>query len=122
MTLWNVATNMLRVCNTVFLIIDALDECSARERTGVFPLFKGFRDFGLDLHLLVTSRWESDIHREMAFNCLSTHSLSLVDEPQHVSVLELYISSVLSSGDYDEWQPHMKEKARRILESKADGM
>lgn len=113
---------MFQTCGTVILIIDALDECLKRERTELYPFLKKFRDSGLDLHLLVTSRWEVDIQREMSSKGLCTYSLSLVDNEQHINVLTSYISTTLSSSDYDEWKPHVKEKARQILESKADGM
>lgn len=114
--------DMLRACGTLFLIVDALDECPQRERIGMFLFFKSFRDMGLDLHLLITSRREPDIQQEMESKSLCTHSCSLDHEAHHLSTLGSHIQMMLSSGTYDEWAPHIKEKAGHILESKAEGM
>lgn len=122
--LQSVVIDMFRVwkCGSIFLVADALDECPKRERAEIFPFFKMFRGLGLDLHLFLTSRWESDIRREMDSKGLCTQSLSLNHEAQHRTALNSYISMALSSSEYNKWKPHVKERVRQTLENKANGM
>lgn len=119
--LWSAVKNMLDARRTVFLVIDALDECTKRERgTGLFSIFDELMDLKLDLHLLVTSRHEFDIGDGM--KNLGAHSISLHDAAEHLDVLESYISRMLSTSDYSDWPRDVKDKARQILSTRSNGM
>lgn len=119
--LWGAVKIMLGARRSLFLVIDALDECTKRERSsGLFRMFDEFMDLDLDLHLLVTSRHEFDIGDEM--KTLDAHSISLHDTAQHLDVIKSYISTILCTSDYSDWPKAVKDKARQVLSAKSNGM
>lgn len=55
---------MIRKCNSVYVILDGLDECEARSQyaiDGIIPWLKSLRNSPANMHLLVTSRPEQDL-------------------------------------------------------------
>lgn len=113
---------MLRACGTVFVIIDALDECPETERVDLFPLLKKLAGLGAGMHLLVTSRLEHDIQHQLPRLELSTHAIHLHKAYEHSRTLRSYISTQLGLYHYDDWSEDVKDKARQTLMEGSNGM
>lgn len=111
---------MLDVCGPVFIVVDALDECTEAERDHALPRLRQL--VRPRLHLLVTSRPESDIKHYMKTLELATHSLSLQDAALHSATLKAYVSTQLHLSYYKYWSDDVKEKALQRLVSKSNGM
>lgn len=113
---------MLRASGTIFIVMDALDECPERERVDIFPLLKRLVDLGVYVHLLVTSRPEPDIQYQMASLKLCSHSLSLHKSHHHSDTLKSYISNQLSLYHYNDWSEGVKKTALKTLIDNSNGM
>lgn len=114
--------------SSVYIVIDALDEC---------PLPNGQRGILLkslgrilinaptNLHMFVTSRKEQDIDKNLhAFS--SASSLIEIDLLAHQQTLNHdichYIELKLASVDFDSWPNSVKEEVKQSLMEKADSM
>jgi hypothetical protein len=113
---------MLRASSEIFIVLDALDECPEVKRASdVFPFLQ--RLVALEIrgvHILVTSRPESDIRRHM--NQIASHCLDLHTMHEHSTDLALYISHELSLEIYADWPQHVRLHAEKMLFEKARGM
>ncbi|KAG5657351.1 hypothetical protein KAF25_005915 [Fusarium avenaceum] len=114
--------------SSVFIIVDALDEC---------PAFDGERSRLLDcleriiiampdnLHIFCTSRAEPDIHMTIE-ELLSPPAKAAIDLTQNQtglnSDLRLHVDTVLGTKTYNSWSDDVKAKAKDILITRADGM
>ena len=112
---------------TVYVIVDALDECPnsfryPTPREEVLGLFKGLVDLKLPhLRVCVTSRPEIDI--ENALEPLTSHQMSLHDESGQKEDIRDYIRSVVRSDrKMRRWRGEDKELVINTLSEKADGM
>ena len=113
----------------IYLIIDALDECSNRSgipssRDRVLLLLKELVDLHVpNLHLCVTSRPEVDI-RDVLEN-LTFRRVSLHDQSGQKKDIEDYVRSVVNS-DFEpimrRWRKEDRELVVETLSSRADGM
>lgn len=113
---------ILQVSTGVVIIIDALDECPySIRRDELFPTLHRLvsKDTG-GLHILLTSRPESDIHKAMAG--FPAHRLKLHDADAHTRDLATYISHGLARDDYSSWPDSTKKLAEQELKSMANGM
>ena len=115
----------------IYLIIDALDECSntsgiPSDRNRVLQLVKELIDLHLpDLHLCVTSRPEVDIREVL--EPLISHRLgvSLHDQSGQKKDIEDYVRSVVYSDSEPimrRWRKEDKELVIKILSERAGGM
>ena len=113
----------------IYLIIDALDECSnnsgipsSRER--VLLLLKDLVDLRLpNLHICVTSRPEFDIRDVL--EPLTAHGVSLHDQSgQKQDILDYVRSIVYSKSEpiISRWKNEDKEAVIATLSERADGM
>ena len=111
----------------VYLIVDALDECSttsdmppAREK--VLMLVKQLTTSKYpNLHICVTNRREADL--SVALEHLSFHSISLHDKREHRNGLALYIRSVVYADQkIQAWRASDKELVIDVLRRKSGGM
>ena len=106
-----------------FLVIDALDECVDENgsRTEILALLNELSHWALpEVHILVTSRKESDIDR--ALNSL-TMLPSICIQTQQQSDITLYIRSILATdSDLLKWTDEVKEEIAETLIRKAFGM
>ena len=108
----------------VYLILDALDECSTSTlpspREGVVGLL---RELILSqfphLHICVTSRQEMDVH---VLAPLAFRSISLHDERGHTEDITNYIKFVVNTDPTMQgWETNDKERAIEDLIKQADG-
>ena len=111
---------------SIFLIIDALDECpntslpSPREE--VLVLLEDLIDSSLpNLRICVTSRPEADI--KLVLEPLTFRSISLHDEGGQKEDIESYIKSVVNTNKkMRRWTPVHKRLVINVLTERADGM
>ena len=113
----------------IYLIIDALDECSntsgipsSRER--VLLLLKDLVELRLpNLHVCVTSRPEIDIRGVL--EPLTTRRVSLHDQSGQKQDIVDYVRSIVYSNSepiMSRWRKEDKESVIATLSEKADGM
>lgn len=114
--------------SATFIIIDALDECpsaSGEREKLLTSLGRLIATMPANIHILCTSRAESDIVTKMS---------GLLSEPQRAEIdlttyriglnhdIGLCIDETLSSDSYRSWPPSLKDHAKKLLIEKADGM
>ncbi|KAH8983638.1 ankyrin repeat-containing domain protein [Lactarius akahatsu] len=112
----------------VYLIIDALDECSDTSdilspREVVLDLVKDLVSLRLpSLHICVTSRLEADICEVL--ESLASQTVSLQDEHGQRKDITSYVRSVVysGSGKFKKWRGEDKEHVIETLSERADGM
>ncbi|KAF3762569.1 hypothetical protein M406DRAFT_263163 [Cryphonectria parasitica EP155] len=127
-TLESILLAMAREFSATFVVIDALDECPARngERKKLLNSLSSIsRNMPDTLHILCTSRAEPDIETGMS-TVLSPPSRAAMDLTAHQEGLDhdirLYIDSILASAEYSSWPDDVKGEAKASLIKKADGM
>jgi hypothetical protein len=107
----------------LYIVIDALDECSDSERRGLLRWFRdAFAPSRAKFHLLVASRSEYDI--EQTVSSLGAHSISISDAVVDKDI-ETFINSELSTrpGPWKhESSRNIKELIIRSLMEKANGV
>ena len=112
---------------SVYLIVDALDECpdtssmpSPREK--VLDVVEELIDLQHpNLRICVTSRPETDI--KAVFEPLAFRSVSLHDESGQMEDIENYIKSVINTDPRNRrWKPEDKQLVIDVLIKNADGM
>ncbi|KAK6449599.1 hypothetical protein FP744_10005849 [Trichoderma asperellum] len=114
--------------SAVYIIIDALDECPtlSGERKKLIKALHDILDKAPEnLHLLFTSRKESDISSAMRrhLSHFSSYELDLLAYRHIVDDdIGLFIDSILATDDYESWPASVKAEARKSLVEKADGM
>ena len=113
--------------STVYIVIDALDECPATTgfpspREEVLELVKDLVELQIPtLRLCVTSRPEADI--EPVLTPLAFRSVSLHDEKGQAQAITEYIKFVVNSDPkIRTWRRVDKELVIEALTKKADGM
>jgi len=113
----------------IYLIIDALDECSntsgiPSDRNRVLQLVKELVDLHVpDLHICVTSRPEVDIREVL--EPLTSRRVSLHDQSGQKKDIEDYVRSVVYSDSEPimrRWRKEDKDLVIESLSERADGM
>ena len=110
----------------IYLIIDALDECSVASplptRNRILMLVKELMDSQIpDLHMCVTSRPEADIKTTLL--PLTFRSISLHDEGGQIEDIERYIESFVNTNrTMRRWKVANKQLVIDALKKRADGM
>jgi hypothetical protein len=111
----------------VYIIIDALDECSntsgmPSSREQVLDLLRELVELSLpNLHLCVTSRPEIDIRH--ALEPLTSRRVSLHEQSGQKEDIINYVTSVLQSDPkMRRWRVEDKNLVIEILSERADGM
>ena len=108
----------------VFLIVDALDECSdisdvPSPREKVLYCLEELIELRVpNLRLCVTSRPEADI--KLVLQPLTSYSVSLHEERGQMQDINNYIKSVVK--DMRRWKSEHKEHVIDVLTKRADGM
>jgi hypothetical protein len=110
----------------VYLILDALDECSNSSalpspREGVLRLLEELINPQFPhLHVCVTSRQEEDIHDVLTR--LAASSISLHDESGHKDDIDNYIKYVVKTdAAMQRWKDNDKDRAIKFLMEHSDG-
>lgn len=116
--------SLLESPEQTFIIVDALDECPRdnRERTTLLEVLRELSVWALpNVHILVTSRREPDIERELVLIitippvCIQT---KVVDADIH-----LHVQNQLSNDEnLKKWSSEIKAEIKKVLVEGADGM
>jgi len=117
--LQNTLQTILDGFSSTFIIVDALDECTEREKLlnwiQTFILEKN-KNFGL--HLIVTSHPEQEI--EDKFKC--SHYLDLVKESENHDLVAYLDYQLQNNCDLQKWNSDTQEQIKLKLMEQADGM
>ena len=128
--LQRVLIETLRGFSSVYVVIDALDECPQSDpehgRKALLTCLTAIND-GLsnNMHMLWTSRREKDI--ETSYQALQSRSEKWdIDLSRYKPAVDhdigLFIDTTLSSLEYSSWPKNLKDEAREALVERADGM
>ncbi|KIJ99791.1 hypothetical protein K443DRAFT_80490, partial [Laccaria amethystina LaAM-08-1] len=102
-----------------FIILDALDECTEREKTlNWIQTFVLQKDINLGLHLIVTSRPEQEIKNKFE----SYHYLDLVEESENHELVTYVDYQLQNDSDLQKWDSETQKQVKLRLMEKADGM
>jgi hypothetical protein len=128
-TLGAILTTVARGFSTVYIIIDALDECPLLdgERGRLFSSLRQIMAAApANVHMFCTSRREADIDSAMGTLLPSPLQVAMIDLTIHRNALdhdiELFIDLTLSSYKYCSWPEIIRAEARESLIERADGM
>jgi hypothetical protein len=119
----------VRNCHPIYLIMDALDECSnvsgiPTSRKRVLQLVKELVDLHIpNLRICVTSRPEVDVRDVL--EPLTSYRVSLHDQSGQKKDIEDYVRSVVYSNSEPimrRWRKEDKELVIETLSEEADGM
>ena len=105
--------------SSTFIILDALDECTERQK--LLNWIQNFileNDKNVGLHLIVTSRPEQEIEDKFK----SSHNLDLMKESKNHD-LEVYLDYQLQNdSDLQKWNSDTQKQIKLNLMQQADGM
>jgi len=117
--LQNTLQRILDGFSSIFIILDALDECAEREKLlNWIQTFILEKDINLGLHLIVTSRPEQEIEDKFK----SYHYLDLVEESENHDLRAYLDYQLQNDSDLQKWNSDTQEQIKSILIKKADGM
>ena len=115
--LHNVLQKILGGFNSAYIILDALDECSERDKVlDWVQTVILHRNERLRLHLITTSRPEKEINDK--FN--SYHYVDLVKASENHDI-EAYLDHQMQTG-WQKWPPEIQNEIKSTLREQADGM
>ena len=117
--LHNVLQKILGGFNSAYIILDALDECSERDKvldwvqTAVLQKNRNLR-----LHLITTCRPEKEI--DDRFN--SYHCVDLVKESGNHNIVAYLNYQLQNESDWQKWDQKIHHEIKSTLIKQADGM
>lgn len=120
---------IIKEFSSVFIIIDALDECpKTKVKDGRKMLLETVHKVLSwkcpSLHLLCTSRNEIDI--SIAFDRYLPEEVTLqviqIKGKEVAADIDYFLQSKLAEPDFDSWSPRIKEKVTQKLINGSDGM
>ena len=115
--LHNVLQKLLGCFNSAYIILDALDECSERDKVlNWVQTVILHENEKLRLHLITTSRPEKDIIDKF----YSYHFVDLVQASENHDI-EFYLDHELQTG-WQKWPPEIQNEIKSTLGERADGM
>jgi hypothetical protein len=105
--------------NSVFIVLDALDECTEREK--VLNWAMGLmlqKNKNLRLHLIITSRPEKEIDDKFkGYPCVD-----LVEESEGCDIVAYLNHQLDKDSDLQEWDLETQKEIKSTLMKQADGM
>ena len=104
---------------STFIILDALDECTEREKLINWiqtVLLK--KNINLGLHLIVTSRPEEEIEDKLKFY----HYIDLVEESENHDLVAYLDYQLQNDSDLQKWNSDTQKQIKLKLIEQADGM
>ena len=120
-TLDDLQNTLLRIIDgfsLTFIILDALDECTEREKlldwVQTFILGK---DINLGLHLIVTSRPDQEIEDKFK----SCHYLDLVEESENDDLIVYLDYQLENDSVLQKWRFDTRKQIKSTLLEKGDG-
>ena len=114
--LQNTLQRILNGFSSTFIILDALDECTEREKLlNWIQTIILQKDVNLGLHLIVTSRPEHEIEDKFK----SYHYLDLVKNHDLVSYLDYELQN---DSDLQKWNFDTQKQIKLTLMKQANGM
>ena len=120
--LQNTLLAMLHGFSSTFIILDALDECTEREKLlnwlQTVILENQEKDINLRLHLIVTSRPEQEIEDKLMFY----HYLDLVEESENHDLVTYLDYQLQNDSALAKWNSDTQEQIKLTLMKQADGM
>ena len=121
-TLDNLQNTLQRILggfSSTFIIVDALDECTEREKTlNWIQTLILQKDINQELHLIATSRPEYEIEDKL----MSYHYLDLVEESTNQDLVAYLNYKLQNDSDLQKWDPEAREQIKLRLMEQADGM
>ena len=117
--LQNTLQRILGGFSSAFIILDALDECTEREKllNWIHTVILG-KDMNLGLHLIVTSRPEQEIEDKFK----SYHYLDLLEESQNHDLVAYLDYQLQNDSDLQKWNSDTQDHIKFTLMKQADGM
>ena len=115
---------MIQGKGPTFIIIDALDECptDGNERAKLLELLQFLAAFqNANLHLLVTSRKESDIEEKLT-GSVTLPPLSIQGEDTDFDICTHVKAQLASDSSMSKWPDSTKREVEEVLNTKAKGM
>ena len=117
--LQNTLQRILGGFSSTFIILDALDECTEREKLlnwiqTVIPK----KDMNLGLHFIVTSRPEQEIEDKFK----SYDYLDLVKESENHDLVAYLDYQLQNDSDLHKWNSDTQDHIKFTLMKQADGM
>ena len=120
-TLDDLQNTLLRILDgfsSTFIILDALDECTEREKLlNWIQTFILGKDINLGLHLIVTSRPEQEIKDKFK----SCHYLDLVEESENDDLIVYLDYQLENDSVLQKWKFDTRKQIKSTLLEKGDG-
>ena len=117
--LQNALERMLGGFSSAFIILDALDECTEREKLlNWIETFILEKIMNLGLHLIVTSRPEQEIEDKFK----SYHYLDLAKESKNHDLVAYLNYQLQNDSDLQKWNSDTQDHIKFTLMKQADGM
>ncbi|KAI1178313.1 hypothetical protein F4777DRAFT_576118 [Nemania sp. FL0916] len=126
-TLCATFTTMVQKAGEVWIILDALDECSmrnAQRSEDLLSWIQSLQNSQLNIHLLVTSRPEHDIKSAIKSFSHSQERISLQSNLIEDDIRSYIETTVKKNSGLERWQsrPDVQREIEAALIKKADGM
>ena len=115
----NTLKRILGGFSSTFIILDALDECTEREKllNWIQTVILG-KDMNLGLHLIATSRPEQEIEDKFK----SYDYLDLVKESENHDLVAYLDYQLQNDSDLQKWNSDTQDQIKLTLMKQADGM
>lgn len=116
--------SMIQGTSPTFIIIDALDECPSHggERAKLLELLQSLAaSQSAKLHILVTSRRESDIEEKLT-GSVTMPPLSIQGEDTDIDIRTHVKAQLASNSTMSKWPEPIKLEVEEVLDTKAKGM
>ena len=117
--LQNTLKRILGGFSSTFIILDALDECTEREK--LLNWIQSVilqKDMNLGLHLIVTSRPEQEIEDKLKYY----HYLDLVEESRNHDLVAYLDYQLQNDSDLQKWNSDTQDQIKLTLMEQAEGM
>lgn len=122
---WKTALgSTIRETSPTFIIIDALDECPTHggERAKLLELLRSLvASQSVNLHILVTSRKESDIEEKLTGSVILS-PISIQGEDTDIDIRTHVKAQLASDSTMSKWPEQTKLEVEEVLTTKAKGM
>ena len=115
----DVIRRMTSSAPSIYLVIDALDEC--QERESLLEFMGELQGWGLaNLHVFATSRQETDI--EDSLNSIATHKISLEESVVDTDILTYVEHQLQNDAMLSKWSKEIRNEIKTALTEGANGM